>query len=390
MGYFGVNGCNCAHLGASLASFSPNHPGIRRRSVDRSIIGNVPSRVTINDVAAESGVSRATVSLVLRGSTKIPDTTAQRVRAAMAQLGYVYNRQAANLRTQRTMTIGLVLTGIRDPWFADLTMAVEECAHVAGCTVLTGYSHDLLDRQDKLLSTMIEQRVDGLVLLPTSETSCDALAGSLGVSNVPHVLIDRRVEGFDSDHVRVDHWTAGEQVAEHLADIGVRSIAFLGGPPACPVRAEREAGLRSGATRRGVEMDPAQSIASDAERSGGTLAANRLLELRGLPDAIVAYSDVVALGVLGALRHRGIEAGRGIAVASFDDIEEASLQQTPLTTAATFPTQLGQEAVRLLLARITNPTDQHHGVVIDPVLHVRDTTTQWADRHAVTVSKRIQ
>src|SRR4051812_17939281 len=180
------------------------------------------SRVTINDVAAESGVSRATVSLVLRGSSKIPDSTAQRVRAAMVRLGYVYNRQAANLRTKRTMTIGLVLTGVRDPWFADLTMAVEESAHHAGCTLLTGYSRDLVERQEQLLATMVEQRVDGVVLLPTSETSASTLASGLGAANIPHVLIDRRVSGYDSDRVRVDHWSAGEQVAAHLADIGAR------------------------------------------------------------------------------------------------------------------------------------------------------------------------
>jgi LacI family transcriptional regulator len=343
----------------------------------------MPSRVTINDVAAESGVSRATVSLVLRGNPKIPEATAQRVRAAMASLGYVYNRQAANLRTQRTMAIGLVLTGVRDPWFADLTMAVEEVAHEAGCTLLTGYSRDRLDRQEAVLSTMVEQRVDGIVLLPTSETTSVDLESIFGATGVPHVLIDRRVTGWDSDRVRVDHWAAGEQVAAHLADVGVRSMAFVGGPPSCPVRAEREGGLRSGAAARGVEFAHELSFPTDAERLGGTRAARQLLDLPGLPDAIVAYSDVVALGVLGALRHRGIEAGRGIALAGFDDIEEAALQPTPLTTASTFPARLGSEAVRLLFERLANPTAPHRDIVIDPVLHVRDSTLRWADRQSL-------
>lgn len=344
----------------------------------------MPSRVTINDVAAESGVSRATVSLVLRGSHKIPESTALRVRAAMASLGYVYNRQAANLRTQQTMSIGLVLTGVRDPWFGDVTMAVEDGAHDAGRTLLAGYSRDRSDRQDAVLSTMVEQRVDGIVLLPTSETVARDLELSLGVSNVPHVLIDRRVAGYECDRVRVDHRTAGEQLAGHLADIGVRSMAFIGGPPHCPVRAERLDGLGRGAEARGVELPPEFSIPSDAERLGGTIAAGRLLEMRGLPDAIVAYSDVVALGVLDALRHRGIEAGRGIAVAGFDDIEEAAVQPTPLTSTSTFPSRLGREAVRLLLDRIADPAVPHRDVVIDPALHVRASTTRWADRNAST------
>jgi LacI family transcriptional regulator len=131
-------------------------------------------------------------------------------------------------------------------------------------------------------------------------------------------------------------------------------------------------------------MPPDLSIATDAERLGGTLAANRLLENRGLPDAIVAYSDVVALGVVGALRHRGIEAGRGIAVAGFDDIEEAAVQPTPLTTTSTFPTRLGWEAVRLLLERIADPAVPQRDIVIDPVLHVRESTTRWVGGHAAS------
>ncbi|WP_033289266.1 LacI family DNA-binding transcriptional regulator [Amycolatopsis jejuensis] len=333
-------------------------------------------RVTINDVAAESNVSRATVSLVLRGSTKISEPTKQRVLDTMVRLGYVYNRQAANLRTQRTMTVGLVLTGVRDPWYADVTMAVEEHAHRAGCTLLTGYSRDMLDRQDKLLSAMVEQRVDGVVLLPATETPADSLARSL--SAIPHVLIDRRVPGLTADCVLVDHENAARQVAEHLAGLGVRSVAFLGGLPGCTVRAAREAGLRA----PGLTLRPDWSIATDGEHAGGTRAAEELLDLGALPDAIVAYSDVVALGVVSALRRRGIEPGRGVALASFDDISEAALQPTPLTSAATFPERQGELAVDLLLERIAQPSDKPREVVYPSELRVRESTSDWAGRRS--------
>ncbi|WUH99565.1 LacI family transcriptional regulator [Spirillospora sp. NBC_00431] len=340
--------------------------------------------MTINDVAAESGVSRATVSLVLRGSPRISEATRQRVHETMARLGYIYNRHAANLRSSRTMTLGLVLTGIRDPWSAEVTMAVEERAHDAGCTLLTGYSRDSLSRQEKLLATMLEQRVDGLVLLPTSDTSAADLAATLGASGTPHVMLDRRVAGHAADFAGVDNRTAALEIGAHLAELGARSVGFLGGLAACPVRADREEGLRESAARHKIDIDDAWSIRTGADRVAGADATDQILERHAPPDAIVGFCDVVALGAMAALRRHGIEPGLGVAVAGFDDIDDASLQRAPLTTAATYPENLGMHAVTMLLERIDDPGLEHREAILRPELRVRDSTTEWARRGART------
>jgi len=127
--------------------------------------------VTINDVAAATGVSRATVSLVLRDEPRVSDETRRRVHEAMERLGYVYDRRAANMRTQRSMTVGLVVTDVRNPYFAELAMALEVALDGHGYSLLQAYSHDEHRREDRLLSAMVEHRVDGVILLPAKDTA---------------------------------------------------------------------------------------------------------------------------------------------------------------------------------------------------------------------------
>jgi DNA-binding LacI/PurR family transcriptional regulator len=163
-------------------------------------------------------------------------------------------------------------------------------------------------------------------------------------------------------------------IGEHLASRGHRRIAFLGGPSQATTRLEREQGLRSALAAHGVEFDPAQSIATSADREGGARAAHLLLRAGEVPDAIVCYSDVVAFGVLAALRTAGIEPGTDVAVASFDDTPEAPLQQPPLTSVTTYPGRTGTVAAELLLRRLEDPGRPFETVLLKPELHARAST----------------
>jgi LacI family transcriptional regulator len=331
------------------------------------------TRVTLNEVAAASGVSRATVSLVLQDSSRVSEPTKERVREVMGQLGYVYDRRAANLRSLRSMTVGLVATNVRNPYFADLTMAIEGALSKRGYTLLLGYSYDDLDRQAKLLEAMLEHRVDGLVLLPAHETTRRILVRSLP-AGTPHVLVARHVRGHRVDYVGADNVAAGRLIGEHLASRGHRRIAFLGGPERSTARAERERGLRAALRSRGMEFDPTLSISTTADREGGERAVDLLLNVPTLPDAIVCNSDVVAFGVLASLRAAGIEPGTEVAIASFDDTPDARLQQPPLTSVSTYPDDTGTQAAELLLRRIDDPALPTHNVLLTPKLHVREST----------------
>jgi LacI family transcriptional regulator len=313
---------------------------------------------------------------VLRDSPQIPELTKQRVREAMGRLGYIYDHRAAAMRTQQTMTVGVVVTNVRNPYFAELSMALEGVLHEHGFALLQGYSHDDQKREDRLLEEMVEHRVDGVFLVPSKETTSGDLTNRLGLAGTPLVFIVRHVVGHEADYVGVDNVLAGQLLADHLAGESCRRIAFLGGPLQSTARAERERGLGLGLGRHGLELEPALAIPTSADRQGGIAAVQALLAGGGTrPDAIVCYSDVVAFGVESALREAGLEPGRDVALASFDDIAEAQLQRPPLTSVATYPELVGAEAARLLLERLDAPDAEPRRVVLEPRLHVRASST---------------
>jgi LacI family transcriptional regulator len=334
----------------------------------------VLARVTLKDVAAACGVSRATVSLVLQDSSRVSAETKKRVREAMRRLGYVYDRRAANLRTQHSMTVALIATDVRNPFFAELTMAMERTLYKEGYTLFLGYSYDDRQRQAKLLEAMCEHRVDGVLLVPSYRTTGETLTQTLGASGVPHVLVTRHVPGYHADYVGADNVRAGELLAEHLVAIGRHRTAFLGGPPGSTARMERERGLRDALRRLGAEWDPRLSIPTSADRDGGLRAVELLLSAQSTPDAVVCYNDATAFGVLAALRSAGLSPGVDVAVASFDDIPLATLQQPPLTSVATHPERVGAEAADLLLRRINDPALPPRTVLLAPELHEREST----------------
>jgi LacI family transcriptional regulator len=332
-------------------------------------------RVRMKDVAAASGVSRATVSLVVRDSPQIPDETKARVRAAIERLGYVYDHRAAVMRSPHTMTVGLIVTDIRNPYFAELTMALEVEFQEDGRALLMGYSQDDRQSEERLLGLMVEHHVDGVLILPSKDTTKADLERRLDMPGTPYVLVSREVPELDADYVGVDNIRAGTLLGEHFASEGFERVAFLGGPPQSSARAERQRGLGIGLSHHGIELDDTLSIPTNAERVGGIEAVQTLLRASPTPDAIACYSDVVAFGVMLGLRSAGLDPGLDVAIGSFDDIPEAELQHPPLTSVATYPERVGAEAARLLKERIEDPELATRRVLLSPRLSVRESTT---------------
>jgi LacI family transcriptional regulator len=350
-------------------------------------------RVILQDVAAACGLSRSTVSLVAQDSPRASEQTKARVRKVMAELGYVYDRGAANLRTGRSMMVGLIMTDVRNPYFADLTMAVEQGLRAAGYTLLQGYSYDERARQERLISTVVEHRADGVILLPAIGSDAGELRRLARPQGTPAVLIARSIKGLDADYTSVDNVAAGELLGEHLRDLGARSVAFVGGPagPAGSTGREgRYAGLARALKRGGIALSARGRHTSPATATDGERITHELLGNENPPDVIVAYSDAVAMGVLHALRDRGLRAGADIAVAGFDDVAEARYASPPLTSVATFPGETGALAARLLLARMADPQRPSESSIIAPRLHIRESTASFTPDTArlLTVSAR--
>lgn len=337
-------------------------------------------RPTFTEVAAHAGVSRATVSLVIRDSPQIPESTKTRVRASMDALGYVYNRRAAEMRSRTSRIIGLVVANIRNPYFAELTMSVEEAAGAEGYTVLLGCSIDDVGRQARVLQAMAEHRVDGLILLPASHSTASGLTELLDRPGMPHVLVSRAVAGYASDYVGADNQASGRLAGEHLRALGARNVAFVGGVEHTVPREDRIRGLLAGlAPAAGALVADVPSAHDGIEDLSSQVAA---VLARQPIDAVVTYNDMYAFSVFGALRAAGVEPGRDVAVVSFDDVPDAVRAYPALTSAAGHPDRVGKIATRLLLAAVHRTGAAPREVLVPPTLTARRSSTGW--RGAVT------
>ena len=338
-------------------------------------------RVTLLDVAQHCGVSRATVSLVLQDSMRVSEKTKNRVREAMADMGYVYDRRAANLRSRRTSGFGLVLTDIHNPALADLAMSSEDAAGAAGCSMMMGFTRDDLDRQNQILQAVMEYRLDGLVLSPATGTTVDHLT-PLVTGGMPVVLVTRRLYGLPCDYAGPDNAMGGRLIADHLAAIGARSVALVGGSVGVTAQQERLRGLSTQWEKLGLRWNPDLAIPTNALESGGREGVRRLVQLPSTPDAIVCYSDTVARGVYTELRRHGLRPGEDVAVVGFDNDPTVRHLYPPLTSTDTHMADVGTEAIRLLLSKVADPLRDHETTLLPSELHERESTRTWGPRGA--------
>jgi DNA-binding LacI/PurR family transcriptional regulator len=317
------------------------------------------TRVTLMDVARHCGVSRATVSLVLNDSPLVAEKTRDRVRQAMTELGYVYNRAAASLRTQHSDAIGVVLTNITNPYFAEFATGLQDVLTSSGTVPLLAVSNEDRDLQYRLITSLVERNVDGIVLVPAHGTTPDNLPNLLGT---PLVLLARRLQGMDVDYVGAQNRDGGYAAAEHLYSHGCRRIAFVGGFTDSSAREERTSGVTACLNDHGLTLDADHSVVCEPVRPQAREAAMGLLtKNHGLDgpnvDGIVCFSDVVAFGVLDAIADTGRSIGSEVRVIGFDDVHDAGLNRPSLSSVAVPARETGRRAAQLVLERAAGSTE---------------------------------
>ena len=326
-------------------------------------------RVTLDDVAGHAGVSRSTVSLVLRGSSLVARGTRDRVRASMEALGYVYNRGAANLRASRTNTVGLLVCAISTPFFAELTAGIDQVLDAAGLSTFLVNTGESPEKQERSLQRMREHNVDGLIICPVAG-SCPDLVERMRRWNLPMVQALRYVSAHDGDYAGSDYRLGMEIITEHLIRLGHRRIALVGGDLVHSAVTDRRIGFTAAMQRHGLSPD--LIVKTPLHRRAGAEAVCALLDRSDPPTAAIGFNDIVAFGMMLGLTDRGLEPGRDFAVAGFDDVQEAALSRPALTTVSTLPFDIGQAAAELLLRRIAKPHGPPERVILPTRLVIRE------------------
>ncbi|HEY5802030.1 MAG TPA: LacI family DNA-binding transcriptional regulator [Burkholderiaceae bacterium] len=329
--------------------------------------------VTLADIALGCGVSRATVSLVLRGSPLVHADTRTMVEAELKRQGYVYNRAAANLRQRRSSSVALVINDLSNPFFSEFAAGVDEALGAVGYVTLLGNTSESVVRQQAVLNTLMEHRPAGIILSPAEGSESQALAQAIG-GNTPVLIFNRDMGEGDWDFLAMDNVAGARMATEHLLELGHRRIAFYGGYQRSSSCRQRRQGYMEAMAAAGIEPEPRWLIETAPTRLEAARQVAALFVRDPAPTAAVAYNDAVALGLMLGLTACGRHVGRDFAVVGFDDIPEASVCVPPLSTIATDPRALGRLAAQRLLARIDGDSGDHATIVAPVRLAVRDSS----------------
>lgn len=326
----------------------------------------------IFEVARSAGVSIATVSRVANGTARVRPRTEARVRAAMVRLGYRPHLLARGLAARRSQTIGLLITDILDPYFAEIVRGAQESAESAGYVVLLGDASVHTATGDLLVKRLLERRVDGLIV--ASSRTTDDYARQLRSEDIPAVCINGPLGQFPHA-VQIDQRAGVRLALDHLAGLGHRRIAHLTGPTGVPTRAERLAEFRSALRDLRLSYDPALVVTGITSIDESRAATSRLLAMPDPPTAIFAYNDRWAIGAYQAIRSAGLRIGADVSVVGFDDIVMTEWVEPALTTVGQPRIEMGRIAVELLLGVLAGEPAREL-VTVEPRLVVRGSTAR--------------
>jgi DNA-binding LacI/PurR family transcriptional regulator len=322
-------------------------------------------RPTITDVALEAGVARSTVSKVVNKTQKLNSSTEAKVWKAVSKLGYQANTHAQILSTGRSWAVGIVILDILNPHFTSLVKGASLAAAEKNYLVLLSDAEENPKREHQLISSL-RARTDGLILAGSRLSDAELFA--LHSPEQPIVTVGRVIEGVPS--VAVDERTAAVQLTSHLINLGCKRICYLSGP-AFWVNQERQAGYQHAVAQAGLTSQVLPLTTPDL--NGGEQASAQLWNTNPLPDAIICYNDMVAIGLMASLKTLGIKIPEEVSIAAFGNHPLAA-HLTPSLTHMEIPSQqLGERAVKLLLEMLEKPEKPQH-ILQYAVLRPREST----------------
>jgi DNA-binding LacI/PurR family transcriptional regulator len=334
------------------------------------------TRPTLEEVAAAAGVGRGTASRVINGSTKVSDHARQAVETAIAELGYVPNRAARTLVTQRTDAVALVIAESEErvfgePFFAGVVRGVGIALSEAGLQLVLLLAHTA-QRHGRLDDYLSRQHVDGVLLLSLHDD--DTLPELVRSRGLPFVLGGRVTEQQQGAYVDADNALGARLAVDHLVHRGRRRIATIGGPADMVVGRTRHDGYLAGLRAFELEADPALVVRGDFSQASGEAGMRVLLSRRPDLDAVFCANDLMAAGALRVLREAGRDVPRDVSVVGFDDAPLAQSTHPPLTTVHQSPELMGREMVTLLIDTMRHPDEPPVPRLLETRLVVRESS----------------
>jgi LacI family transcriptional regulator len=324
--------------------------------------GRRPVRISAAAVAREVGVSAATVSYVMNGRPGVSGETRARVLDAAERLGHTSSERAAQLRSQRTRVIGLVLTDLANPFYTEIAAGAIDAARRHGYEVFLAHTQEDPETLRSVTEAMVARQVDGVILTVLHHDDGDVVR-TLRSAQIPFVQLSRRIDRVKADCVGIDDRAAAGELMRHVLGHGYRDVVTVVGPRGSSASAAREDGFLETAREAGIRIRDTARISTYLSEEGGYRAAERVLAGKALPQALVCGSDAIALGAMAALRAHGLAVPGDVAVTGFDGLFPSATPLVELTTVEQPRREMAAQALDLLVGRIDGSGGSYQHVV---------------------------
>lgn len=333
-------------------------------------------KVSIYDIAQQLGVSTSTVSRALQNNPAISAKVRERVRETAEAMGYKPNLFAVNLQRGTTRTIGVVVPMVSRNFFSMAIDGIEEAASQRGYDVMIFQSRNERVREERILNSFLNGKVDGVIASLASEGGDYAHYRALSRYGTPLVLFDRYAPGLDAGTVLLDDYRGAFDTVEHLIDQGCRRIFHYAGLQQVSIWQNRRKGYEEALRQHGIEPAPDWITEGATTEEGGYQAMERLFASgKDLPEAIFFAGDYAALGAFRSMREHGVRVPEDVALAGFANEPFCELITPSFTSVEQFGYRMGNTAAQMLLDKLDGAP--YMDVVISPRLIVRD-SSQWA------------
>lgn len=330
-------------------------------------------KITQYEVARQAGVSQTTVSMILNNSTTvaIPEETRQRVLAVIQELGYIPDRTARSLRTNKTYTIAAVIPDITNPFYPAFVRGIQDVTRRNAYDLVIYNTDGAADEEQNCLCSVRQNKMDGLIIVPFHLSTTE-----LRDLNIPVVqLVQKPVTSPEIHSIFIDNAAAAQAVVSHLLERGHTRIGMIAGAADTPPRGNRVLGYQQALAAHHLKLDEILIRGGDFTVNGGYQAMRELLRLSPRVTAVFAANDLMALGALRAIREAGLSVPQDIAVAGFDDIPAAQLVFPPLTTVTQFQDKIGRRSAEMLFQQLNaSPGEPVQAVEMPFALIVRAST----------------
>ncbi|MBR0082362.1 MAG: LacI family DNA-binding transcriptional regulator [Clostridia bacterium] len=335
------------------------------------------SMVTLKDIAKVAGVSYATVSRALSGSSEIGEDTRKRILKLCEEMGYTPNAVARSMVMKRTNILGLIVASLDNPFMSELTTNIEIYARRCGYNLMVCNSSYDVDLEKEVFTLLVGRQVDGIILLPISSESYESLKSL--TAQVPTVFISENLQDLPEDYVAVDNRQGMRIATEYLYSLGHRKILYFGCRSHSVTHRLRLDGYRQACESLGIEADVLYSPFSRSSHEAGYQLADEYFSGEHAHTAMLCATDSLAIGVMRAAFEHNISIPDQLSLMGFDNISFAALPPINLTSIDQPKQQMATAAVDLLLDRIAKPEAGHTSVIVPPSLVERRSAKQLSE-----------